>query len=150
MLKKIMATGLGLSLGAAALPALADTHVTFVDGQGNVATQMYVKNGKVRMESEGGTAISLYDAATNTATVLLPGQKRYLKLDDESAAQVGAQADQAQQRIQAANAQAQAAMAAHQQQMDQANQHHDIACDRYVPDRKRCRCKSFYPRHQGG
>jgi len=136
MLKNIVAAGIGLSLGAAALPALADTHVTFVDDKGNVATQMYVKNGKVRMEGEGGTAISLYDAATNTATILLPGQKKYLKLDSESAAQVGAQAGEAQQRIQAANAQAQAAMAQHQAEIDQANKQMEAATANLTPEQK--------------
>jgi len=136
MLKNIVAAGIGLSLGAAALPALADTHVTFVDEQGNTATQMYVKSGKVRMEGEGGTAISLYDAATNTATILLPGQKKYLKLDDQSAAQVGAQSDEAQQRIQAANAQAQAAMAQHQAEITQANQQMETAMANMTPEQK--------------
>jgi hypothetical protein len=136
MLKKIVAAGLGLALGSLALPALADTHISFVDEQGKLSTQMYVKNGKVRIEGEGGTTISLYDAASNTATVLLPGQKKYLKLDDQSAAQVGAQADEAQQRIQAANAQAQAAMAQHQQEMQQANQQMETATANLTPDQK--------------
>lgn len=136
MLKRIVAAGLGLSLGVAALPASADTHITFVDDKGDVATQMYVKGGKVRMEGEGGTAISLYDAATNTATVLLPGQKKYLKLDRDSAAQVGAQADAAQQRISAANAQAQAAMAQHQAEIDQANKQMDAAMANMTPEQK--------------
>lgn len=136
MLKKTVAAGLGVALGSAALPALADTHVTFVDDKGKVSSQIYVKNGKVRMEGDGGNAVSLYDAATNTATVLLPGQKKYMKLDDESAAQVGAQSDQAQQRIQAANAQAQAAMAQHQQEMDQANQQMETATANLTPEQK--------------
>lgn len=136
MLQKTVAAGLGLALGGLALPALADTHISFVDEQGKLATQMYVKNGKVRIEGEGGTTISLYDAASNTATVLLPGQKKYLKLDDQSAAQVGAQADEAQQRIQAANAQAQAAMAQHQQEMQQANQQMETATANLTPEQK--------------
>jgi hypothetical protein len=136
MLKNIVATGLALGLGTATLPVLADTHVTFVDDKGNVATQMYVKDGKVRMEGEGGTTISLYDVTTNTATVLLPGQKKYLKLDDSSATQVGAQADAAQQRISAANAQAQAAMAQHQAEMDQANKQMEAATANLTPEQK--------------
>ena len=136
MLKNIVAAGVGVSLATAVLPALADTHVTFVDDKGDVATQMYVKDGKVRMEGEGGTAISLYDAATNTATVLLPGQKKYLKLDNESAVQVGAQAEAAQQRISAANAQAQAAMAQHQAEMDQANKQVETATANLSPEQK--------------
>src|SRR5690348_14020017 len=114
MLKKSVAMGLALALGAATLPVLADTHITFVDEQGKLSSQIYVKGGKVRMEGDGGNRVSLYDAASNTATILLPGEKKYLKLDNQSAAQVGVQSDEAQQRIQAANAQAQAAMAQHQ------------------------------------
>ena len=136
MLKKTVALGLGLTLGAAALPALADTHITFVDEKGNVSSQIFVKGGKVRMEGDGGNHVSIYDAASNTATMLLPGEKKYLKLDNESAAQVGAQADAAQQRIQAANAQAQAAMAAHQQQIDQANQQMAAATANLTPEQK--------------
>ena len=136
MLKKIVATGLGMTLVAAALPALADTHITFVDDQGNVSSQMYVKGGKVRVESGGGSAISLYDSASNTATMLLPGEKKYMKLDNQSASQVGAQSDAAQQRIAAANAQAQAAMAQHQQQLDQANQQMAAATANLTPEQK--------------
>jgi hypothetical protein len=136
MLKKIVAMGLGLTLGVAALPALADTHITFVDENGKVSSQIYVKGGKVRMEGDGGNHVSLYDAASNTATVLLPGEKKYLKLDNQSAAEVGAQSDAAQQRIQAANAQAQAAMAAHQQEIDQANQQMQAATANLTPEQK--------------
>jgi hypothetical protein len=136
MLKKTAALGLSVALSAAALPALADTHITFVDDKGNVSTQMYVKNGKVRVEGQGGSSISLYDSASNTATVLLPGQKKYLKLDNQSSAQVGAEADAAQQKIQAANAQAQAALAQHQQEMDQANQQMETATANLTPEQK--------------
>jgi hypothetical protein len=136
MLKKTAALGLGLALGSAALPALADTHITFVDEKGNVATQMFVKNGKVRVEGQGGNSISLYDSASNTATVLLPGQKKYLRLDSQSAAQMGATADAAQEKIQSANAQAQAAMAQHQTEMDQANQQMETATANLTPEQK--------------
>jgi hypothetical protein len=136
MLKMTAAFTLGTALSAAALPALADTHITFVDDKGNVSTQMFVKDGKVRVEGQGGDSISLYDSATNTATVLLPGQKRYLRLDSQSTAQVGADADAAQQKIQAANAQAQAAMAQHQKEMDQANQQMETATANLTPEQK--------------
>ena len=136
MSKMTAAFTLGTALSAAALPALADTHITFVDDKGNVSTQMFVKDGKVRVEGQGGDGVSLYDSATNTATVLLPGQKRYLRLDSQSTAQVGADADAAQQKIQAANAQAQAAMAQHQKEMDQANQQMETATANLTPEQK--------------
>jgi hypothetical protein len=129
MLKKTAALGLSAALSAAALPALADTHITFVDEKGNVATQIYVKDGKVRAEGQGGDSISLYDSASNTATVLLPGQRKYLRLDNQSTAQVGADADAAQQKIQAA-------MAQHQQEMDQANQQMETATANLTPEQK--------------
>ncbi|HEY1772072.1 MAG TPA: DUF4412 domain-containing protein [Gammaproteobacteria bacterium] len=129
MLKKTAALGLSVALSAAALPALADTHITFVDEKGNVSTQIYVKDGKVRMEGQGGNAVSLYDSASNTDTVLLPGQKKYLRLDNQSTAQVGADADAAQQKIQAALAQ-------HQQEMDQANQQMETATANLTPEQK--------------
>lgn len=129
MFKKTAVLGLSAALGAAALPALADTHISFVDDKGNVSTQMYVKDGKVRVESHGGDSISLYDSASNTATVLLPGQRKYLRLDNQSAAEVGADADAAQQKIQAA-------MAQHQQEMDQANQQMETATANLTPEQK--------------
>lgn len=129
MLKKTAALGLGAALSAAALPALADTHITFVDDQGKVSTQMFVKDGKVRVEGQGGDSISLYDSASNTATLLLPGQKKYLRLDNQSSAQVGAEADAAQQKIQAA-------MAQHQQEIDQANQQMQAATANLTPEQK--------------
>jgi len=136
MLKMTAAMTLGAALSAAALPALADTHISFVDDKGNASTQMFVKDGKVRVEGQGGDSISLYDSATNTATVLLPGQKKYLRFDSQSTAQMGAQADAAQQKLQAANAQAQAAMAQHQKEMDQANQQMETATANLTPEQK--------------
>jgi hypothetical protein len=136
MLKKTMALGLGAALSAAALPALADTHITFVDDKGSVSTQMFIKNGKVRIEGQGGNSISLYDSASNTATVLLPGQKKYLRLDNQSTAQVGAEADAAQQKIQNAQAQAQTKLAQNQAEMDQASQQSETATANLTPEQK--------------
>ena len=134
MLKKTVAAALGLAFGATALPALADTHITYVDDQGKVATQIFVKGGKVRVESgdSTGRGIPLYDTATNTMTVLMPAEKKYLVFDSSSAAQIGAQADSAQQ----AQASAQAAMAQHQAQIDQANQQMQAAMANMTPEQK--------------
>jgi hypothetical protein len=136
MLKMTAALTLGAALCALALPALADTHISFVDDKGEVSTEMFVKDGKVRVEGHGGDSISLYDSASNTATVLLPGQKKYLRLDNQSTAQMGVEADAAQQKIQAANVQAQAAMAQHQKEMDQANQQMETATANLTPEQK--------------
>jgi hypothetical protein len=136
MLKKTVALGLGVALSTAALPTLADTHISFVDDKGEVTTQMFVKNGKVRVEGQNGAAISIYDSASNTATVLLPGQKKYLRLDSENTAQMGAESDAAQQKIQNAQAQAQAKLAQNQQEMDQANQQMETATANLTPEQK--------------
>lgn len=127
MLKQTVAAALSLALGATALPALADTHITYVDDQGKVATQIFVKGGKVRMESgdSAGRGVALYDVATNTMTVLMPSEKKYLVYDSTSAAQLGAQADAAQAKL-----------AQHQAEMAQANQQMETAMANMTPEQK--------------
>lgn len=134
MLKQTLAAGLGLTLGLAVLPARADTHITFVDDQGKVATQIFVKGGKVRVESgdSASRGIGLYDVASNTMTVMMPAEKKYMVFDSTSAAQVGAQANAAQQ----AQADAQAQVAQHQAQIDQANQQMEAAMAKLTPEQK--------------
>lgn len=112
-----------LAAMAAAMPALADTHITYVNDSGQPSSQMYVKGGKFRMEmnSGGHQHFMLYDMASNTLTMYMPDKKQYLKFDENTAGQMGAAAQGAQQQMQAAGAQAQAQMAAHQGDMDKAN-----------------------------
>ncbi|HLW74216.1 MAG TPA: DUF4412 domain-containing protein [Gammaproteobacteria bacterium] len=112
-----------LVLLALATPALADTHLSFVNDSGQPSTQLYVKDGKVRME--GGRGIGLYDAATNTFTMLMPDKKQYLVFDEKSASAMGASANAAQQQ-----------MAAHQGQIDQANQQAQAAMANMTPEQK--------------
>ena len=66
----MLKTTLALAAALFALPALADTHISYVDDGGQPGTQIYVKGGKVRIES--GHNISIYDLATNSMTVLMP------------------------------------------------------------------------------
>ncbi|MGH8370846.1 MAG: hypothetical protein ACRESC_07675, partial [Gammaproteobacteria bacterium] len=76
--------------------------ISFVDEKGDPASQFYVMGNKVRMEScdaQGGGAI--YDAGTHTLTVLMPKRHAYLILDQQSAAQMGAQMQDAQKQMQA-------------------------------------------------
>lgn len=136
MLNKTLAVALGLLSASAAAPALADTHITFVDDKGQVSQQMYVKGGKVRVEGGQGQGIGLYDVASNSMTVLMPAQKKYLVFNDASASQIGAGANTATQQAQAANAQAQAVLAQHQQEMDQANQQMETATANLTPEQK--------------
>jgi hypothetical protein len=108
------------ALSLAATPALADVHIAFMDEAGQPATQLYVKGGKVRID--GGRGFALYDVSSNSMTVFMPDKKQYLVFNQQSAAQIGAVAQNSQQQTQAATAQMQAAMAQHQGEIDQANQ----------------------------
>jgi hypothetical protein len=120
-----------------AMPALADTHIAFVDDSGQPGTQMYVKGGKVRIESGGqSSAISIYDMASNSMTVLMPDQNKYIVFDQKTADQMGEQAQAAEQEMQAASAQAQAAVTAHQGEIDQANQQVQAAMAQMTPEQK--------------
>lgn len=126
-----------LAATALALPALADTHISYVDDNGQPSSQIYVKGGKVRMESGSQErGIAIYDAASNTVTVLMPERKQYMLFDQKTAAQMGAQMNAAQQQMQGANDQAQAAMQAHQGQMDQANQQMQAALAKMSPEQR--------------
>ncbi|HEV2332021.1 MAG TPA: DUF4412 domain-containing protein [Gammaproteobacteria bacterium] len=119
-----------LAATALALPALADTHISYVDDNGQPSSQIYVKGGKVRMESGSQErGIAIYDAASNTVTVLMPEHKQYMVFDQKTAAQMGAQ-------LQGANDQVQAAMQAHQGQMDQANQQMQAALAKMSPEQR--------------
>ena len=123
----MLRTSTALALLALTTPALADTHLSFVNDSGQPTTQLYVKGGKVRME--GGRGIGIYDAATNTLTMLMPDKKQYLVFDEKSANAMGGAASAAQQ-------QAQAAMAAHQGEIDQANQQAQAAMANMTPEQK--------------
>lgn len=123
-----------LALLAVAAPAFADTHISFVDASGQPASQIYVKGGKVRIEG-GGRGIALYDASSNSMTMLLPDQKKYLVMNEKAADQMGAAASNAPQQSQAA-AQVQSQMAGHQADMDQANQKMQQAMANMTPEQK--------------
>lgn len=126
-----------LAATALALPALADTHISYVSDNGQPSSQIYVKAGKVRMESGSQErSITIYDAASNTVTVLMPEKKQYMVFDQKTAAQMGAQMNAAQQEMQGANGQMQAAMQAHQGQMDQANQQMQAALAKMSPEQR--------------
>ena len=117
-----------LAIAAAfSLPALADTHIAYVDDQGQPATQIYIKGGKVRME--GGKGVAIYDVASNSMTVLMPERNQYLVLDEKAADQMGAQMNAAQQ-------QAQAAMNAHQAEMTQAQEQMQAAMAQMTPEQR--------------
>ena len=125
----MLRTSLLLATGLCALPALADTHITYVDDAGQSGTQLYVKGGKVRMESGQGRGIAIYDTATNSMTMLMPERNQYLVMDEKAAGQMGAQANAAQQQMQAA-------MSAHQAEIDQAQQQMQAAMAQMTPEQR--------------
>ncbi|MGH8372163.1 MAG: DUF4412 domain-containing protein [Gammaproteobacteria bacterium] len=88
---------------AASAPVNTGTgvHISFVDEQGNPASQLYVLGNKVRVESSamrGGGAI--YDAHSHSMTILIPERHAYMVLDQKSAAAMGAQLQDAQKQLQ--------------------------------------------------
>ncbi len=117
-----------LATSLCALPALADTHISYVEDGGQPGTQIYVKGDKVRMEG-GGRGVAIYDVASNSMTVLMPEQNKYLVLDEKAADQMGAQATAAQQQMQAA-------MSAHQAELDQAQKQMQAAMAQMTPEQK--------------
>jgi len=119
----MLKTTLALAAALFALPALADTHISYVDDGGQPGTQIYVKGGKVRIES--GRNISIYDLATNSMTVLMPDKNKYLVFDEKTAEQMGA----AQQQMQTA-------MNANQAQMNQAQQQLQAAMAQMTPEQR--------------
>lgn len=140
MLKQNLVLACGLALAA---PAFADTHISFVDQQGAATTQLYVKNGKVRAEEHDGQAVSLYDAASNSLTVLLPGRKQYIVMDSQSVSQMSSQFDAAQQQAQSHAAQDQA-------QQDQADQQLQAAEAKLTPQQKAAMDQALANRPQAG
>jgi hypothetical protein len=125
----MLRTSLLLAAGFCALPALADTHIAYVDDAGQPATQIYVKGNKVRMEGGKGQGVAIYDVASNSMTVLMPDQNKYLVLDEKAADQMGTQ-------MNAAQAQAQAAMNAHQADIAQAQQQMQAAMAQMTPEQR--------------
>lgn len=133
----LLRTSIMFATALLAIPALADTHISFVDDSGQPSAQMYVKGGKVRIEGSGHErGISIYDITSNTMTLLMPDQDKYLVFDQKTVDQMGTQAQAAEQQVQAAGAQAQAAMAAHQGEIDQANQHMQAAMAQMTPEQR--------------
>jgi hypothetical protein len=114
---------------ALAVPAIADTHVAFVDDSGQTANQMYVKGSKVRFESGDRQHVMLYDVASNSMTMVMPDKKQYMVFNEQTAGQMGAQ-------LQGAQDQEQAAMAPHQQEMADAQAKMQAAMANMTPEQK--------------
>lgn len=93
---------------ALTLPAHADTQFSYVDEAGKPATQLYVKDGKVRMET-GGDAM-MFDASSGTFTVIDHAEQSYMVMDAATMERMAAQAGQMQQRMAPQMAEMQAQM----------------------------------------
>ena len=89
-------------LAAAALftaPAIADTHIAYTDAQGQPGMQLYVKDGKVRMENGAGQPIGIFDTKDPALLVLMPAQKQYTVFDEQAAVHLGAEYQEAQRQL---------------------------------------------------
>lgn len=84
------------------IPAFADTHVAYIRPDGSAGMQLYVKDGLVRMESGPGQSVGIFDTRANTLLVIQPGQKKYSLFDEQTAAKLSAQFQDAEQRLQKA------------------------------------------------
>jgi len=102
-------TAATLTALALTAPAFADTHIAFVDDAGKPATQVYVKDGNVRLET-GGDAI-LFDTAAGRFTMIDGEQRSYLVMDAAGMERMAAGARQAQEQMAGAMAQMQEQMA---------------------------------------
>jgi len=120
-----------LATTACALPALADTRISFVDDSGQPSTQIYVKGGKVRIEAGGGQFVSIYDTPTNSSTVLMADRKQYLVFDQKTAEAIGAVRSAAQQARSGAQA-----LGATPDQMAQAQQQLQAAMSQLTPEQQ--------------
>jgi hypothetical protein len=96
-------TAATLTVLAMTVPAWADTHIAYVDDAGRPATQLYVKDGKVRLET-GGDAI-LYDAAADRFPMLDGERHSYVVMDAERMERMVAGAKQAREQMAASMAQ---------------------------------------------
>lgn len=112
MWKSIAAT---VGILALTVPAFADTHVSYVDEAGKPASQLYVKDGKVRLESSGG--VMLYDAAAASFTMIDTEEKSYMVMDAATMEKMAARAAQMQQRMAPQMGQMQAQMQAQMEHM---------------------------------
>ena len=137
---------------AAAVPALADTHITSVNDSGQPANELFVKGGRIRVEFNGSghQGYALYDVSTNSMTMVMPDKKQYMVFDENTASQMGAQQAAAQQQMQGAQQQAQAQMAAHQGEMDAANQKMQAAMANMSPQQQAMMQKMMANRPGGG
>lgn len=82
---------------ALAGPAWADTHLAYVDDAGQAATQVYVKDGKVRLETGGG--VMLYDAAAERFTMIDTEERSYTVMGAEEMERMAAGAARAREQM---------------------------------------------------
>jgi hypothetical protein len=80
--------------------SLADAELKMLDKSERVDATYRIKDGRVRMESaEAGNVSMLYDATTHGITVLDHGERRYMRIDAQTAAAAGAAASDAMRQL---------------------------------------------------
>lgn len=89
-----------LAAALLAAPAYADTHVAYADAAGAPGMQLYVKDGKVRMEmGVPGNPIGIFDTANDTLIVIRPDTKTYYLFNEQTAAHLSQQFQDAQAQL---------------------------------------------------
>lgn len=78
MLRQLAAIFLGVGL---ALPVLADTTLTYTDKANKATMRYYIAAGQVRLEDTEDNSIILYQADTDTLTVINTDDREYSVLD---------------------------------------------------------------------
>lgn len=106
---RIPLTTAALAVLALSTPALADVHLSYVDDTGAPATQLYVKDGSVRLET--GADVMLYDTKAGRFTMIDTGERSYTVMDAETMEKMAARAGQARQQMAGRMAQMQEQMA---------------------------------------
>jgi hypothetical protein len=79
----------------AAAAARADTHLDYQDTEGKPASQVYVKDGKVRVEPVDAPVV-VYDTAADRLTTIDPATGTYTVLDRPAMERIGDKVHQAQ------------------------------------------------------
>ena len=95
-----------LTAALVAAPALADTHIAYVKPDGSPGMQIYIKDGAVRMEMGAGQGVGVFDTRANSLLVIKPDQKKYFLFDEQTAAHLGKQFQDAEQQLQEAEGKA--------------------------------------------
>jgi len=71
------------ALGVVSTTLFADVTIQFENSAKNQPSSLYVKEGKVLIESKGGNGNALYDSKKSSFSVLQHSQKSYIRMSEE-------------------------------------------------------------------